>query len=104
MNKRELAAQVAKGTGLTQAQTSSAVAAIVAARHTTVKAGGEVVLVGLGTFSVADRTARVGRNPATGEAIKIAAFRAVKFKPGKTLKEAVNVKAKKKGKGAKNKK
>ena len=77
--------------------------AIVETIQENLQAGGEVVLVGFGTFSVADRAARVGRNPATGETIKIAASRVVKFRPEKTLKGAVNVEAKKTGNSLKNK-
>ena len=73
MNKRELVDQVAKNIGLTQAEVTSVVNAIAETIQETLQAGGEVVLVGFGTFSVADRAARVGRNPATGEKIKIAA-------------------------------
>ena len=69
--------------------------AIVETIQENLQAGGEVVMVGFGTFSVADRAARVGRNPATGEAIKISSSRVVKFRPGTTLKEVVNVKSQK---------
>ena len=103
MNKRELAAQIAKDIGLTQAEVARAVNAIVETIQENLQAGGEVVLVGFGTFSVADRAARVGWNPATGETIKIAASRVVKFRPEKTLKGAVNVEAKKTGNSLKNK-
>lgn len=56
----------------------------------TLKKGGSVTLVGFGTFAVAKRAARTGRNPRTGEAIKIKAAKLPKFRPGKALKDALN--------------
>ena len=56
----------------------------------TLKRGGTVSLVGFGTFSVGKRAARTGRNPRTGESIKIKAAKVPKFRPGKALKDAVN--------------
>jgi DNA-binding protein HU-beta len=64
--------------------------AVIAAVKTTLKKNGSVTLVGFGTFSVGKRAARTGRNPRTGEAIKIKAAKVPKFKPGKALKDAVN--------------
>jgi DNA-binding protein HU-beta len=58
--------------------------------RTTLKKSGSVTLVGFGTFSVGKRAARIGRNPRTGEEIKIKAARVPKFKAGKALKDAVN--------------
>lgn len=56
------------------------------------KGGGKVTLIGFGSFDVADRAAREGRNPQTGKAMNIPASRAVRFRVGKTLKDAVNAK------------
>jgi DNA-binding protein HU-beta len=58
--------------------------------RTTLKKGGSVTLVGFGTFAVSKRAARAGRNPRTGEAIKIKAAKLPKFRPGKALKDALN--------------
>jgi DNA-binding protein HU-beta len=57
---------------------------------TTLKKGGSVTLVGFGTFAVGKRTARIGRNPRTGDEIKIKAAKVPKFRPGKALKDALN--------------
>ncbi len=90
MNKAELVEHVAKKAELTKADAQRAVEAIFEGIKATLKKGGEVRLVGFGTFSVAKRAATTGRNPRTGEAIKIPASKQPKFKAGKELKEAVN--------------
>jgi DNA-binding protein HU-beta len=90
MNKQELVSAVAKDTDLSKAKAQEAVEAIFGAIKTTLKKGGEVRLVGFGTFSVAKRAATTGRNPRTGEKINIPASKQPKFKAGKDLKEAVN--------------
>lgn len=90
MNKAELVEHVAKKAELTKADAQRAVEAIFEGIKMTLKKGGEVRLVGFGTFSVAKRAATTGRNPRTGEAIKIPASKQPKFKAGKELKEAVN--------------
>lgn len=95
MNKTELVAQVANDTDLTQAQVSTAIDSMTNAIQNALTAGDAVALVGFGTFSVAERAARTGRNPSTGAEMKIAASKSVKFKVGKTLKDAVNVTPKK---------
>ena len=90
MNKNELIASVAEAAGLSKADATKAVDAVFASITDTLSSGGEVRLVGFGTFSVAHRAASTGRNPRTGEPIQIAASRQPKFKAGKQLKDAVN--------------
>ncbi len=89
MTKAEIIASVAEVT-CSKKEAEAAVDAVVAAISASLKKGEPVVLRGLGTFSVAKRAARAGRNPQTGEAIKIAARTVPVFKPGKELKDAVN--------------
>jgi DNA-binding protein HU-beta len=89
-NKNDLIGAVADKTGLTKAQAGEAVDAVFDAISASLKAGDEVRLVGFGTFSVPQRKASVGRNPATGAEIKIPASNQAKFKPGKGLKDALN--------------
>ncbi len=90
MNKNELIASVAEAAGLSKADATKAVDAVFASITDTLSRGGEVRLVGFGTFSVAHRAASTGRNPRTGEPIQIAASKQPKFKAGKQLKDAVN--------------
>ena len=90
VNKQELVNEVAKKADLPKTKAQTAVEAIIDAIKTTLKKGGEVRLVGFGTFSVAKRAATTGRNPRTGEKINIPASKQPKFKAGKDLKEAVN--------------
>ena len=90
MNKNDLVAQVSESTGLSRGDANKAVDAVVDALTAALKSGDEVRLVGFGTFTVAARAASSGRNPRTGEAIKIAASKQPKFKAGKALKDAVN--------------
>ncbi len=90
MNKAELVAEIAKNTGLTKVDSERAVEAFLNAVAATLKKGDEVRLVGFGTFSVSERKATEGRNPRTGETIKIAACKQPKFKAGKALKDALN--------------
>ena len=90
MNKTELIDAVAEAADLTKAESSRAVDAVVAAVTKALKDGDAVTLVGFGTFQVRDRAARTGRNPKTGDTIKIAASKNPSFKAGKALKEAVN--------------
>ncbi|MBF0308555.1 MAG: HU family DNA-binding protein [Magnetococcales bacterium] len=89
MNKSELVAQMAQGSGLTQKQAGEALNAAVDAITSALKEGDAVTLVGFGTFSVATRAARTGRNPQTGKEINIPASKTPKFVPGKVLKDAV---------------
>jgi DNA-binding protein HU-beta len=90
MNKAELIEYVAKQTEMTKADAQRAVEAVFDGITATVKKGNDARFVGFGTFTVAKRAATTGRNPRTGEAIKIKASKNVKFKAGKELKEAVN--------------
>ncbi|MDG2243931.1 MAG: HU family DNA-binding protein [Rhodospirillaceae bacterium] len=90
MNKNDLIAAVADGTGLTKADAAKSVDSVFDTITGSLKSGGEVRLVGFGTFSVADRRASEGRNPRTGEKIQIPASKQPKFKAGKGLKDAVN--------------
>ncbi len=90
MNKTELIEQIAKDADLSKAAAARALEAMTTAIKRTLKKGNSVSLVGFGTFRVAKRAARVGRNPRTGEAIKIRAAWVPKFSPGKGLKDAVN--------------
>ena len=92
MNKTELVEEIAKKTGLTKKDSEKAVKAFTDAVAAELKKGGKVQLVGFGTFEVAKRAAREGRNPQTGKTMKIAASKAPKFKPGKALKDLVNKK------------
>jgi DNA-binding protein HU-beta len=90
MNKGELIEAVAGAAGLSRADATKAVDAVLDSITSTLKSGGSVSLVGFGTFSVKARAARMGRNPRTGEAIQIAASNVPGFKAGKALKDAVN--------------
>ena len=98
MNKTELIAEIAQKTGLTKKDAEQAVKALVETVTEQLKKGNKVQMVGLGTFEVSKRAAREGRNPQTGESMKIKASKAPKFKAGKALKDKVNTPAKKKGK------
>lgn len=82
MNKSELINAMAEKAGLTKVQAKNALEALMDATEDTLKKGGKLSLIGFGTFSVADRKARTGHNPATGKSIKIPAKKVVKFKPG----------------------
>ena len=90
MNKNELVTAVAEKSGLSKADAARAVDAVIESVTGSLKSGGDVRLVGFGTFSVVARAATEGRNPRTGEKIKIPASKRPKFKPGKALVEAVN--------------
>ncbi|HWW63555.1 MAG TPA: HU family DNA-binding protein [Sphingomonadaceae bacterium] len=90
MNKQELIGAVAETTGLSKNDAGKAVEGVFEAISTALKKGDEVRLVGFGTFSVSKRKASTGRNPRTGEPMKIKASSQPKFKAGKGLKDAVN--------------
>ena len=90
MNKSDLIDTIADSAGLSKADAGRALDGFVDAITGALKAGQSVSLVGFGTFSVRDRAARTGRNPRTGETIKIAASKNPAFKAGKALKDAVN--------------
>jgi len=89
MNKMELIEAVAKKADISKAAAGRAVESFTDAISKSLKKGQKVTLVGFGTFSVSKRKARKGRNPRTGEAIKIPAGKTPKFSAGKTLKQAV---------------
>lgn len=90
MNKTELIEKVAAGAGLSKVEAKKAVDATVAALKDALIAGDKVALVGFGTFSVSERPAREGINPATKEKITIAAKKVAKFKAGAELADALN--------------
>lgn len=90
MNKSELVAHIATSAGLTKAQATAALQAFETSVIDTLANGGEVTLIGFGTFKVTDRAARTGRNPKTGEEIQIAASKVPTFKAGKAFKQAMN--------------
>lgn len=89
MNKSELVAAVAESAGLSKAEAGRAVDALTGAVTTALASGDTVALIGFGTFGVKARAARDGRNPQTGETIKIAAANIPSFKAGAGLKAAV---------------
>ena len=90
MNKTELIAKVAEKSELSKKDAEKAVAAILDTIVSAVAEGDKIQLVGFGTFEVSERAAREGRNPQTGETMKIEASKAPKFKAGKALKDMVN--------------
>ena len=92
MNKVELVSVIAKDAGLSKADAERALNAFTGAVTKELKKKGKVQLVGFGTFETSKRAARKGKNPQTGEAIKIPAATVPKFKAGKALKDAVNKK------------
>ncbi|MDE6209371.1 MAG: HU family DNA-binding protein [Lachnospiraceae bacterium] len=92
MNKSELVAAMAAKTELSKKDSEKALKAFIEVVTEQLKKGDKVQLVGFGTFEVAKRAAREGRNPQTGKAMKIAASKAPKFKAGKALKDEVNKK------------
>ena len=90
MNKNELVAAMAEKAELSKKDAEKALDACKAVVEEALVKGDKVQLVGFGTFEAEDRPARVGRNPRTGEEVKIAASKAPAFKAGKQLKDAVN--------------
>ena len=90
MNKNDLVSAVADSSGLTKADAGRAVDAVFDSISSALQSGGDVRIVGFGTFSVAQRAATTGRNPRTGETIQIKASKQPKFKAGAPLKDAVN--------------
>ena len=90
MNKTEFIAAVAEKAEISKKDSEKALKAFVDVVTEQLKAGDKVQLVGFGTFEVSERAAREGRNPQTGEELKIAASTVPAFKPGKALKEKVN--------------
>lgn len=90
MNKKELVAGVAERAGVTNAQAAEVLDATLALISEALQNGDEVRLLGFGSFVVAERAASTGRNPSTGATIEIKASKQARFKPGKTLKDALN--------------
>jgi DNA-binding protein HU-beta len=90
MNKSELIESMAADAGISKAAAKKALESMTGSVEKALKKGGRVSLVGFGSWSVAKRAARDGRNPQTGKAIKIAAKNVVKFRPGAELKGSVN--------------
>jgi len=90
VNKNDLIAAVAASAGMSKADATQAVESVFDTVTKALSDGGEVRLVGFGTFSVSTRKASTGRNPRTGEPIQIPSTKQPKFKAGKGLKDAVN--------------
>jgi len=90
VNKTELIDQIADAADISKAAAGRALDGAIAAVKTALKKGGQVTLVGFGTFYVGKRAARSGRNPRTGATIKIKAAKVPKFRAGKALKDALN--------------
>lgn len=90
MNKTELVAAMAEQADMTKKDAEKALTAFTEVVAKELKKGEKIQLVGFGTFEVYERAAREGRNPQTGETMKIAASKSPKFKPGKALKDEVN--------------
>jgi DNA-binding protein HU-beta len=90
VNKTELIDHIAKQADISKAAAGRALEAIVGGIRTSLKKGNTVTLVGFGTFTVGKRAARTGRNPRTGDSIRIKAARVPKFRPGKALKDSLN--------------
>ncbi len=90
MNKAELVAVIAEKAGISKKDAEAALKAFTEVVSEELAKGGKVMLIGFGTFEVSERSERTGRNPQTGEEMKIAASKAPKFKAGKALKDAVN--------------
>lgn len=90
MNKTELISSVAEKSELTKKDAEKAVNAVFQSIEEALAAGDKVQLIGIGTFEVKERKARIGRNPQTGVAMNIPASKVPSFKAGKQLKEAVN--------------
>lgn len=90
MNKTELVAAMADKAGLTKKDADAALKAFTEVIEETLKAGDSIQLVGFGTFEVAERAERTGRNPQTGAEMVIPASKVPKFKAGKALKDALN--------------
>lgn len=89
VSKKDLVASVAEKTGLTKKDSEAAVNALLESVKENLAKGDKITLTGFGTFEVRERSARMGRNPKTGEPLKIAASKAPAFKAGKELKDAV---------------
>ena len=95
MNKTELISAVAEKSEVSKKDTEAVLNTAMDIIKETVASGDDVQLIGFGTFTIAERAEREGRNPQTGEVMKIKASKSPKFKPGKAFKDAVNVPVKK---------
>ncbi len=89
MTKNDLVAKIAKDSGITKAQAAKAANSFINAIEKSLKSGQKVTFVGFGTFKVVERKARNGRNPKTGEVIRIPKKKIPKFVPGKRLREMI---------------
>jgi len=90
MNKSDMIEHIAQAAEMSKSAAERAVDAMVVAVKTSLRKGEAVTLAGFGSFFVAKRAARVGRNPRTGAEIRIQAARVPRFRPGKALKDAIN--------------
>ena len=90
MNKSELIEHIAKNADINKAQATRALDETLGAIKQTLRKGGAVNLLGFGSFQIGKRSVRTGRNPRTGQPVKIKAQKVPKFKPGKALRDAVN--------------
>jgi DNA-binding protein HU-beta len=90
VNKTDLIEVIAKQADISKAAAGRSLESLIGAVQTTLKKGGTVTITGFGTFLAPKRKARAGRNPRTGDAIKIKAAKVPKFRPGKALKDALN--------------
>jgi len=90
VNKQELIDAIAESADLSKASAGRALDATLDSIRIAMKKGGTISLVGFGTFYIGKRAARTGRNPRTGDPIKIKAAKVPKFRPGKALKDAIN--------------
>ncbi len=89
MNKTDMVTKLAEKNGMTKADAQKALNSLIEIISDEIKDGGRVALTGFGTFSIAERKPRTGRNPQTGQPIDIPARRVARFKAGKLLKDAV---------------
>lgn len=90
MNRKELIATLANKTGITKADADQNVLALIEIISDTLKKGGKINLKGFGIFDVRERSARIGRNPKTGETLALKATKVPAFKPGSKLKATLN--------------
>ena len=90
LTKSDLISTVSDATGFTKTDTGKVIDSVFGAIKSGLANGDSISMIGFGTFSVGERSAREGRNPSTGEKIQIAAAKVPKFKAGKDLKESVN--------------
>jgi DNA-binding protein HU-beta len=89
MNQSDLITRVSDQTGMARGETGKVIAAVIDGITEALRKGEDVRLAGFGSFSVVERREREGRNPRTGETVRIAASKAARFSPAKTIKEAL---------------